>query len=982
MARSTLEAIDAGQRVSGYRVERKMPLAHLHATYYELTHEPTGARHIHVSAEDDNNVFCVAFPTLPKDSTGVAHILEHTVLRGSKPFPVRDPQSGMRSRSLNTFLNAMTSTDSTMYPFSTRVEKDFFNLLQHYLGAAFFPLLEELSFRQEGHRLEFVTPDQPSSDLQYKGVVFNEMKGAMASPPAVMFRTLLKALFPGSTYANNSGGDPLEIPNLTWEELKSFHQKHYHPSNARFYTYGDIPLEKILSEIEGQALSRFDRNTVDLDYGVGASFESPKRHREVFPIDKSESLAKKSQVLVAWKTVPTDDSYRVFALRVLSEVLLGNAASPLWKALVDSGLGDTLADGSGVSTALINASFGAGLKNVDEADAEKVEAIVIETLEQLAKEGIDRELIDAAIHQFEIFEREISNAGTPFGLNLFFRLRSAYLYGGDPFKALAFESDLRRLNDEIQAGGFFESLIRSLLLDNPHRVTVTLVPDHSIGDEHVRAEQERLQKIRDSLSDEDAKEVVALAAALKERQDKKEDLSILPTLSKDDIPMTFEDVPYTVWASKGGARVGRFGLPTNGFSYFVGSADFAGLSEELVDLLPLFAYAITKSGAGDDDYVGLARRVERWTGGIWSSTYLRDTADGSFLRGFSLGGKALSRDVPEFMSILTDVALNQSFETKRLKDLTAEYKAQMESYVTMAGHQYAWLLASSRLGESKWLSERLKGLTQLAHLKKLAQLGEDLDDVIAQLNQISQRIFVQTGLNICLTSDESSVGEFASAVETLVEQLPEQAVGDGSASSSAFVPGPPQAKTISVPVAYNAKSLRVANSSHEDGPALHVLSQLLGSKFLLKEIRQKGGAYGAYCVYDREGGVITFLSYRDPNIKRTFDKFDEAAAFPSSDSVEKEWIDEAILEACGAVDPLTSPDNKGRIRFFDDLAGYTLEHKSRFKEALLRVTRDDLVRVADKHLSNQEASLAIISNPEKVEEANAAMGGIFEVSAI
>lgn len=978
MAR-TLDALSVGQNIGGYKVGRREPLTHLHAVYYELDHEATGARHIHIAAEDDNNVFCVAFPTLPKDATGVAHILEHTVLRGSERFPVRDPQTGMRARSLNTFLNAMTSTDSTMYPFSTRVEKDFFNLLQHYLGAAFFPLLEETAFQQEGHRLEFATTDSPDSELQYKGVVFNEMKGAMASVPSVMFRTMARALFPGATYSNNSGGDPAEIPNLTWEGLRNFHATHYHPSNAHFFTYGDLPLSKTLEEIESQALSRFSKADLTLDYQVGADFDRPREHREVYPLDPKEPLDKKTQVLVAWKTVPSQDSYQVFALRVLSETLLGNAASPLRKALIDSGLGEALADGTGVSTAFTHASFGAGLKNIDVSQASNVGSIVVETLESLAKSGIDGDLIEAAIHQFEIVEREISNHGAPFGLQLFFRLDSAYLYGGDPFKALAFESDLERLNSDISAGGFFESLIRQLFVDNPHRVTVVLTPDHQIGSKRAKDERERLDSIRSGLSNEDVAGVVTAAAALRERQDRKEDLSVLPSLGMNDIPMSFEDLKHTV-SDSGGARVGKFGLATNGFSYVDLRAPFERLPEHLVDLVPLFAYALPRSGAGEDDYLSLARRIEAKTGGIHSFAGVRDTAGGGFVRGLRLSGKALSRNNAGFVSILSDLMLTPRFEVRRLKELIAEYKAQKESFVTMAGHQYSWLLASSRLGVSEWLSERLNGLSQLANLKRLAALGEDLDEVISSLQEISTQLFVRGALDICLTSDDEPLDGLSTLIESAVASLP--SIADGEAAEPAFGRSPHQARTTSVPVAYNAKTIRVVDSTHEDGPALHVLSSLLGSKFLLKEVRQKGGAYGAYCVYDGEGGVLAFLSYRDPNIVKTFEKFEEAKNFPSSDSVEKEWIGEAILEACRAVDPLTSPDTKGSIRFFDDIAGYDLEHKARFKRGLLKVTRDDLVRVAQEYLSAGEPSMAIISNPEKVDEANAAMGGIFEVSAI
>ncbi|HYS20778.1 MAG TPA: insulinase family protein, partial [Gemmatimonadales bacterium] len=408
------------ETIGGYTIRRRERLDRFDGTYLELEHDRTGARHIHIECTDDNNAFAVFFPTVPKDSTGVAHILEHVVLAGSQRYPVRDPFFSMTRRSLATFMNAMTSADWTMYPFSTRNAKDFMNLLDIYLDATFFPRLSEDSFKQEGIRFEFEDPADPKSGLRYKGVVFNEMKGALATPQAAVQRAIGRTLFPGLTYSYISGGDPEDIPNLTWDQLRQFHATHYHPSNAYFYTYGNLPLEQTLEIIERNVLSRFQRIEPDTTIPDVKRFTRPTKAVEPYAVTSSDDIKRKSQALVAWVTVPTGNSFQQLAMKVLAEVLMSNAGSPLRKALIDSGLGTTMADGSGFQDDYRESVFGAGLKDVASEDAEKVQKVVLDTLEKLAGEGVDQAHVDAAIHRLEFEKRERSNAGFPYALKLLF----------------------------------------------------------------------------------------------------------------------------------------------------------------------------------------------------------------------------------------------------------------------------------------------------------------------------------------------------------------------------------------------------------------------------------------------------------------------------------------------------------------------------------------------------------------------------------
>jgi Zn-dependent M16 (insulinase) family peptidase len=975
--------MEVGEKIGGYVVNRKEPIEHLQGTYYELTHEPTGARHIHIAVPDDNNSFNVMFPTVPQDSSGVAHILEHCALAGSERYPIRDPFFSMIPRSLKTFMNAFTSADATWYPFSTRNEKDFFNLLSVYLNAAFFPRLEERAFKQEGHRLEFETIDDPDSGLRFKGVVFNEMKGGLASPPQVVDEAIGEALYPDLTYAYNSGGEPEHIPELTWKKLREFHHTHYHPSNSYFFTYGDLDPKRVLAEIEKEALSEFDRIDVDIDVPDQKPFETPREFRTTYPLSPDEDPSKKSQVLIGWKTAHVFDSFEMLALKVLKEVLLGNAASPLRKALIGSGLGDALADGTGLHTEYREPPFLAGLKNVDPDDAEQIELIIMETLRELADSGLDREQIDAAVHQLEIDQREVSNAGYPYSLKVFSGMAGAYAFGGDPYKSLKFDEDLERLHSEMNSGPFFENLIKQYFIDNPHRARLVVTPDREQEDRQRQSELARLAEIEAKLSAADKAAIVEETVALKEHQEAKEDISVLPTLELNDVPMQFEDVAHSI-DQVAGARVGVFPMPTNGLTYIDIRMDYSALPNELKNRLALFAYAVPKMGAGDDDYLRMASRIDSYTGGVGVSAAVRPLAagDGSFLQPILLSGKALARNHQPLVDILRDFLTGVFFDPKRLKEVIAELAVQKEAQVVYGGTQFAILLASAKFGPAALLDERLIGLTQLALLKETSsKRDESIDEVIADLEQIRDRLFVNRGIQICVTSEEKYLDEIKSLLEAALSALPQ---GDGEKPQE--VPAPQgrqhEARTISAPVAFNAKVFRAVGYAHEDAPALTVLGNYMGDNFLHREIREKGGAYGSFSGLDREKGLFAMGSYRDPNIVRTYEVFEAAIREITKGEIEADKLKESILSSCSDVDPLLSPDTKGRRRFFNDISGYTLELQERFKRGLLTVKEEDLRRVADTYLSVNDAVMTTVAGQPLVEEANRQMGNVFEVSPV
>ncbi|TME55872.1 MAG: insulinase family protein [Chloroflexi bacterium] len=967
--------------IGGYTIVRREPLERLDGAFIELVHERTGARHIHIECADDNNAFAVSFPTVPKDSTGVAHILEHVVLAGSKRFPVRDPFFSMTRRSLATFMNALTGADSTTYPFSTRNQKDYVNLLQVYLDAVFFPLLSEDAFKQEGIRFEFEDPADPSSGLRFKGVVFNEMKGALATPQAAMQQNLGRTLFPGLTYASVSGGDPEHIPELTWAGLRRFHAAHYHPSNAYFYTYGDKPLDGTLAAIEQNALSSFERSAVDTSIPNVKRFDKPRTSTEAYAAPPGEDNSRKGQALVAWVTVPAVDSFQLLAMRVLSEVLLGNPAAPLRKALIDSKIGSALADGSGYQDDFKETVFGAGLKGIAVADAPMVEQVVLRTLERLLADGVDSNQVDAAIHRLEFEKRERSNAGFPYALKVLFNFLGTYYFGGDPYNALNLDADLEHLEQARKEGRFFENLIAAEMLDNQHRALLVLEPDPDLEESKRRRELDRLAAIEARLTDEERARIVADALRLKAEQEAKQDLGVLPSLALADIPMRFDDVESRE-VRLGTTNVEFFPLPTNGITYLDIRTEFASLSSDLKELLPLFSRVFTQTGAAGQDYVQIANRIAAVTGGIGAGPAVQPlAARDDYLQSFLVSGRALDRNVGPFIDLITDLTARLEIEPHRLKEIIDESATRLESSIAGLGFQFAILRATSKLSSEGAINDGLQGIGMLHEIRRIARLKEgELGDVIAKLQAIRTTLFRKSAINIVVTCEESMIESIAERLRGLVEALPDS-TSDGHVEKPKPLARAPEARTAPLPVAFNVRGFKTVRYTHPDAPALLVLANYLRDTFLHRELREKGGAYGAVAQASIGGGTFYMASYRDPEVVRTYDTFDRATAWVINGEITEEALKEAILGACGDVDPLESPDIKGRREATNRLTGFTRVERERFKKRLLDVSAADLRRIAAAYLSTDEQAQATVAGPELIESATKERPGLFEVVA-
>ncbi|MDI6688387.1 MAG: insulinase family protein, partial [Desulfobacterales bacterium] len=899
-----------GDNISGYFIKKVGKLEEINSVFYELEHIITGARHIHISRNDEENTFGVAFKTVPVDSTGVAHILEHTVLCGSNRFPVRDPFFSMLKRSLSTFMNAFTSSDWTMYPFSTQNRKDFYNLMDVYLDAAFFPKIDKLSFRQEGHRLEIEDDlkNTGSMRLVYKGIVYNEMKGAMSSPDQVLVRFLLKALYPDTTYSHNSGGDPVVIPSLTYDQLKAFHRRHYHPSNSFFYTYGGMPLKEHLNFIQEKILKNFERIDPKTNVLSQPRWDKPRKIINKYPLGDSEDPSKKCQVCVAWLTADIKDFFEVLALILLEQILVGNSASPLRKALIDSELGTDLSDGTGFHNDNRDTMFVCGLKDVEESAAEKIETIIFGILKDLVDKGIDKKLIESAIHQIEFHRKEVTNTPYPYGIKLLLTISECWFHGGDPERILRLDADLDRLKKELSKGLFFENRIKSYFLDNSHRVLFTLVPDQLMESKENARVAAELDNVRASLSGSDVIKIKEDAKALRQLQESIEDVSCLPTLELGDIPPSVKSVKET---TKYNAAAACYNQPTSGIFYFEAAVGAGFFKKQLIPLIPFFCFALPRIGTAVHDYTEMAQLIDAYTGGIGLSSHSCTSFEdnGLCLPLISFSGKCLVRNQGRMFEIIQELLCKLDFsDLVRLKSLLYEDRAGLESMVVQNGHMLAMSLASRNLSITCALNEIWHGVHQLQTIKGLTDdLSEDkLKSISGDLLSIGENLFIRSNLKIALIGEDSSLSTASSLAASVQKALFHSSLeerGKVDVPANGFVsPGIEfddkiimEGWSTSSAVSFVAQAFKTVRMGHEDAPALSVISKILRSMYLHREIREKGGAYGGFATYNSEDGIFSFGSYRDPHISATLKVYDGALDFINSGRFVDEDVKEAIL---------------------------------------------------------------------------------------
>lgn len=954
--------------------EQAIPELNTQAKLYR--HRETGAQLLSMINDDENKVFGITFRTPPPDSTGLPHILEHSVLCGSRKYPLKEPFIELAKGSLNTFLNAFTYPDKTCYPVASQNLQDFYNLIDVYLDAVFYPRITPHVLQQEGWHYELKNKDEP---MIYKGVVFNEMKGAYSSPESLMFRQVRHVLFPDTPYGVDSGGDPKVIPTLTYEQFKQFHETYYHPSNSFIYFYGDDNPEKRFELVQNY-LQDFQHQEVEATINLQSRFEQPQRLSYPYAASQEDVAEQKSMLTVNWLLPPNNEQNLRQALGTLSHALLRTPASPLRKALLDSGLGEDVI-GGGLAGHLRQMYFSAGLKGIKLADADKVEQLIFDTLTEIVEQGFDPATLEAALNTIEFRLREYNTGGSPRGLSLMVSALATWIHGYDPIEEISFEARLQAIKEHYaQDNRFFEKLIQEHLLDNRHRVTIVLEPDGELKQRQEAEEAARLADIKAQMSDQELARVIEETQLLRELQDKPdppEVLAMVPSLTLADIDKENKTLPLEV-IPENGHEILYHDLFTSGIVYLEVGFNLRVLPQELLPYISLFSDALFEIGTETEDYVKLSQRIGRKTGGMRAFPMISSQPDSpESVTWLFLRGKSTVAQTEEMLAIMRDVLLTVKLDNQeRFKQLVLEDKAQQETSLIPGGHRVVATRLKANFHETGWLNEQLGGVDYLFFLRQLAHdVQHNWPDVLAKLEQIRQILINRNALVCNVTLDADNWQQVQPQVQQFIAELPARPYQPATWTWQPGV-GFEGLTAAAAQVNYVGKAANIYDLGYQFHGSLSVISNYLRTTYLWEKIRMQGGAYGAFCSFDRNTGVFSYLSYRDPNLLETLTNYDRASEFLRQLQLNEDQLTKSIIGVIGDIDAYRLPDAKGYASMVRYLINYTEEAHQQFRDEVLSTTPAHFAAFAEVlEQFNQHGVVTVFSSPEKIEAINQQRGG-------
>lgn len=962
-----------GEKYGDFIVIKYLVIDELHCILRELMHVPTGAVVMHIENDDPENLFCLSFKTLPYNSNGVAHILEHTVLCGSSKYPVKDPFFAMGRRSLNTFMNALTGADFTCYPAASQVEKDFYNLLDVYLDAVFHPELKRMSFLQEGHRLEFINPKKPEEGLHIKGIVYNEMKGSLSSVDTRMWHAMMALLLPDLPYAFNSGGDPEEIPLLTYQQLIAFHSLYYQPARCLFFFYGNLPLQKHLDFIAEETLNKASSSPATC-LVKQKRFDAPKFSTMRYPIEASETSSRRAIIAFGFLTALIIEQEDVLALSVLDVILMETDASLLKRALLESQL--CISAAGFISMEMSEIPYLLVCKGTEEKDADELEQVLMNTLEEIVTEGIPEHLIDAAIHQLELSRLEIGGDQSPFGLSLFMRSALAKQHGCASESGLMAHSLFEELLEKTKQPTYLTGLIDKYFLSNPHRVRLIMVPDPHLAEEERNQELKRLKKSQQELSKEQIKEIQKQTRdlALYQKQTETQALDCLPKISLNDVPTAIRDFPLQIISSKN-LTIYHHDCFTNHILYVDLLFDLPTIEEEELPYVHLLTSILSELGSGNRDYRENLEYMQAHTGGLTTSCSLYpQTLDPKVLRpSFNLRAKCLYRKAEQLFALMQDLLLYPRLdEIKRIEELILQIYTSLLNRLNRQAMRYATHLAISGFSTATHINEAWYGLRYFKTLQAICQdLPTNLPKVIDRLKALKEKIFTFNEPHLILSCSYEMLKELESKNYFNLNQLPTLKTSPWQFEIPLILPSS-QIRLISSQVAFNVEAFSTISYIHPYAAALTIASVLFEHKTLHPRIREQGGAYGTNATFSTKMGHFYFLSYRDPHIYGTRNYFHEAVDQLCRGKISAQELEEAKLTILQGLDSPVSPENRALIAYGCLRSQKTKEMRQAFRESLLNATVNDVKYIAGKELKPKLAQGIFISfaNQELINNEN------------
>jgi Zn-dependent M16 (insulinase) family peptidase len=894
----------------------------------------------------------VAFRTIPEDSTGVAHILEHTALCGSKKYPVRDPFFMMIRRSLNTFMNAFTSSDWTAYPFATLNKKDFDNLLGVYLDSAFFPNLDSLDFAQEGHRLEFQEKNNPESEIEIKGVVYNEMKGAMSSITSQLWHGMSKHLYPSSTYKHNSGGDPENIIDLSHEDLVNFHKKHYHPSNATFFTYGNIDPIEIQSFIKENVLDNFSPSNEVVAVKNEDRFDVPITVSDFYnpqPGDEDNH-----HIVLSWLLNESHDPVQLLETYLMSNILLDNSASPLRKVLESTKLGKSPSPLTGLEADQKELVFAAGLEGVDSNKSKEVESLIMECLNKLVRDGVPKDLIESSLHQLEIRQREITGSGMPFGLQIMLTCLPACIHNDNPLNILDLDNAFNTIKNNLKTDNYIENLIEKNLIKNNHRLTYSLVPDTELNKKNEEKIQNKVLDITKSLSEQDKEQLVKLANDLENRQNTIDDPEVLPKVTREDIP-EIRKYASPLTSENKEARNYYYKTGTNGIVYHSMIFPCDALEKDELRIASLFSNTLTDIGLGNNGYEDIQKYQSSITGGVSASFItLPNKLDDTYKLALKVSSKSLEGNESFMQDLMMRTVKESNFdETDRIKELLEFISSDNEKSVIQNGHILSMSNAASQISNIASTNDLTSGLRFIHNTNQLSKLVaapnelskylELLKSIKSKISETPSHFFTASALN----KEDINLNFL---IEENTRQHKQQNLITTQDDSLGWITGSQ--------VCFCAEAFPTVDFKHEDAPALAVLGTVLRNGYLHSAIREKGGAYGAGASQDSNNKVFKFFSYRDPKCSETFDEFKKSREW-SIKNITEEQLEEGVLGVISSIDKPLSPFGEAMSDFMSKLDQKSQDERLHFRAKVKECKLADLMYVSEKYLFGESKRSAI-----------------------
>ena len=960
-----------GDMVHGFRVNAMSHIEEVNSDAYVMEHVKSGARLMYLDNDDDNKVFYIAFRTTPDNSKGVPHIMEHSTLCGSRKYPLKEPFVELAKGSLNTFLNAITWPDKTMYPIASRNDVDFHNLMDVYLDAVFYPncLKNPQILMQEGWHYELENKEAP---LTYNGVVYNEMKGALSSPEAIMEDRAMEKLFPDTTYGVESGGDPEVIPTLSFREFTEFHRRFYHPSNSYIYLYGDMDIDKTLEHLDGEYLSAFDRRNVDSMVKTQAPFG--KRISVTAPYGIAENEDTEGKAIHALYNAFNDHMSTMdsLAFRILNYVLIDMDGAPLKQAVLDAGLGSDLSGSYGDSY-----KQPVWIVEVTGSEVDKQQAfadVVDSTLRSIALKGLDKDMLEAALNRTEFTARENDYQGRPKGLFYGVRAMDLWLYDRDPMEALRYIDDINTLRDNLKTN-YFENLLLRYVIKNPHQVLITMKPEKGLTEKMNRETAEKLAAFKSSLSDEQLDEIMASTKALKERQasgETEEALETIPLLSRKDLKRTVEEEVLEK-ENVSGMDHFHFDVHTNGITYLNLYFPLSGLTEEDIPYAILLSTLLRSLSTTKHSYGELARLSNAYTGGMSFAVngYGKVEDTNAYLPALTVRAKALTAKADKLLDLLGEVINHTLFtDTKRLKELILQEKSEWDMTAFSRGHSLVMTRLTSYFSRGGEFAEQ-SGLSYYYFLADLARKFDgEKEKLVAKLEEVSRKIFTRSGLFFETIGEEEEKKAVLSNLSLLVDDMEE-----GEKKEPRPFSFPPAEKNeafrTSGKVQYVAKGGNFKSHGFAYTGALKVMETILRYEYLWKKVRVLGGAYGAFTQFLRDGTAI-LCSYRDPNLAETLKAYEDLPAYLENLTLSDREMTKYVIGTMAAAETQLTPSMKGERAMVHYLSGNTRESRMKIRDEVINCQVEDIRKLAPLVESvMKDPYICVMGSEDKIERDKA-----------